>query len=956
MADTRVVSSTNLVSQESIKFIRPNTLILTLIEARPNTKMYVFFDDQNVTDKCHPASINWAASTKVTLRQVIKSGNNYYQVTTGGTTSTVAPTHTSGTATNGTATLQYVSNIATLPLITDTIGQLRIQFNVDGGTYSTGDKTITIADTPTLSNLNTVNSVFGSAKATFHSTGRLDIMQETQTTITTVERVVNVQRDPLAQSFFTYGVSGGIFLSSIDIYFQTKDDTVPVRLEIREMINGYPAPIDSTNPILVSVVEPANVNLSANASAPTKFTFNPPVYLQEESEFCFVLRSNSNNYNVYTSRMNEKSLEDGRKIFEQPYIGSLFKSENNVTWTAEQFEDIKFTINKCVFDTSTDGALEFSTLIPAVGALGDQFSTVSGSNVITYKHNHDHGLEVGSKFHIVTRTDSLYANASFNGIPYAQFNATHTVTSVPTRNTLTFAVTSNATSTGKLTSSSVLSYVGVESEGINYSSSDTVVFSGGGGSGAAATLTVVDGNIKSVNITNAGTSYESAPEITIVTSTGTGAVLTTSVLPTFSVYTNKPMTGFTAKINTMNFGESSSNNLIRTTLGNYDGGNLVTYNAGIPLGFVEYNPYVNIGQNSLIASSYNETAMMSGNTSAKVEINLTTQNPNVSPVINVNTKPLLHAHYNRINQQSNETISSTNFLTSVESIIISNPGSGYLSAPTITISAPTTTGGIQATATATVSGGVITAITLTNVGSGYSSKPTVTVSGGSGSGAVLEAVMTEVPGTGSVKSIAVTAAGSGYTVDPVVTISAPNISGGIQATATASRTGSAINAIVITNPGSGYTEIPLVTITRGSGDTTGTGGAAQATLTPYNTELMSTGGSAKARYITKRVTVQVISSGIRIYSAISSVQGSSVDWYVRTSLTGSSVSHDDQPWKILKCDTVRNKSSYIGQVFDYEFYLNDIDKFDTYDLKCVLTSQDPTKAPIVDSYRVIVLA
>lgn len=871
MANTKTVSTTNLVSQESIKFIRPNTLILTLIEARPNTKVYVFIDSDNVSDKCHPASKDWVASTKLTLRQVIKSGNNYYQVTTSGTTGTTAPTHTTGSSTNGTATLTYVPDITALPLITDTIGQLVIQFNLPGGTYSTGDKTITISDTPVLSQVETVNSVFGSAKATFHATGRLDIMQETQTTITTVERVVNVQRDPLAQSFFTYGVEGGIFLSSIDVFFQTKDDTLPVRVEIREMINGYPAPIDATSANFVTVLDPSKVNTSANASVATKFTFNPPIYLKEESEFCFVLRSNSNNYNVYTSRMNEKSLEDGRKIFEQPYIGSLFKSENNVTWTAEQFEDIKFNINKCVFDTSTDGVLELAATVPAIAALGDQFSTVSGSNVITYRHNHEHGLEVGSKFHIITRTDSLYTNASFNGIPYTQFNNTHTITSVPDRNTLTFTVTSNATSTGTLDSATIVSYVGVNAEGINYSSSDTVTFTGGGGSGAAATLVVDSGNIKAVKITNSGSSYESAPEISINTSTGSGASLYVSVLPAFSVYVNKPMTGFTAKINTMNFGQSSANNIIRTTLGNYDGGNLVTYNPGIALDFVEYNPYVNIGQNSIIASSYNETAMMSGNTSAKVEINLSTNNPNVSPVINFKTKPLLHAYYSKINNQSGETVSATN-------------------------------------------------------------------------------------SSGTVSSIAVTNAGSGYTVDPVVTISAPNLSGGVQATATASRTGSAINTITVTNAGSGYTSTPVVTITRGSGDTTGTGGAAQAALTPFNTELLSSGGLAKARYITKKITVQIISSGIRIYSTISAVQGSSVDWYVRTSLTGANKVHEDQPWKRLNCDTARNKSSYIGEVFDYEFYLNDIDNFDTYDLKCVLTAQDPTKAPIVDSYRTIVLA
>lgn len=66
-------------------------------------------------------------------------------------------------------------------------------------------------------------------------------------------------------------------------------------------------------------------------------------------------------------------------------------------------------------------------------------------------------------------------------------------------------------------------------------------------------------------------------------------------------------------------------------------------------------------------------------------------------------------------------------------------GTGYTIAPTVTISAPTTVGGIQATATCTVTAGVVdTTFIITNVGSGYVEQPTITftpVSGGSGAAA-----------------------------------------------------------------------------------------------------------------------------------------------------------------------------------------------------------------------------
>jgi formylglycine-generating enzyme required for sulfatase activity len=63
-------------------------------------------------------------------------------------------------------------------------------------------------------------------------------------------------------------------------------------------------------------------------------------------------------------------------------------------------------------------------------------------------------------------------------------------------------------------------------------------------------------------------------------------------------------------------------------------------------------------------------------------------------------------------------------------------GSGYTSAPTVTISGG---GGAGASATASVTGGAVTAITITNAGTGYSSVPNVVFSGGGGGGATADA-------------------------------------------------------------------------------------------------------------------------------------------------------------------------------------------------------------------------
>ena len=47
--------------------------------------------------------------------------------------------------------------------------------------------------------------------------------------------------DPLAQSFLV-DEPGGVFLTSIDLFFGTKDNDIPVTVQIQEMVNGYPAP------------------------------------------------------------------------------------------------------------------------------------------------------------------------------------------------------------------------------------------------------------------------------------------------------------------------------------------------------------------------------------------------------------------------------------------------------------------------------------------------------------------------------------------------------------------------------------------------------------------------------------------------------------------------------------------------------------------------------------------
>ena len=81
---------------------------------------------------------------------------------------------------------------------------------------------------------------------------------------------------------------------------------------------------------------------------------------------------------------------------------------------------------------------------------------------------------------------------------------------------------------------------------------------------------------------------------------------------------------------------------------------------------------------------------------------------------------------------------------SVESIAVTNGGSGYTSTPTVTLEDPSGPNGETATAFATLDGETIDSITIISSGSQYTETPDVTISGGGGSGGAATASMSPI--------------------------------------------------------------------------------------------------------------------------------------------------------------------------------------------------------------------
>jgi hypothetical protein len=144
-------------------------------------------------------------------------------------------------------------------------------------------------------------------------------------------------------------------------------------------------------------------------------------------------------------------------------------------------------------------------------------------------------------------------------------------------------------------------------------------------------------------------------------------------------------------------------------------------------------------------------------------------------------------------------------------------GSGYTTAPSVAITAPTTAGGVQATASVTLGLGIPS---IAFGGTGYTVSDVLTISGGTFTSA---ATVTVASVSGGVITSAVIATQGSYTAIPT---SPASVTGGTGSGATFTLS-SFINVPTITNAGSGYVEQPAVTFSGGGG---GSGAAVYATV------------------------------------------------------------------------------------------------------------------------------
>jgi len=313
--------------------------------------------------------------------------------------------------------------------------------------------------------------------------------------------------DPLAQSF-QVTESGGIFITSCDIYFQTKDDMdIPMTFQIRTMEGGTPT--QKVLPFSEIIKAPDQINVSTNGTVATRFTFESPVYLEgDNTEYAICLASWSTKYKVFISRIGESDLLTDEFISQQPYLGSLFKSQNASTWEPSQWEDLKFVINKAVFET--EGTMEVYNPILSEG--NNQVAKLQPNSININSKKVRLGIGTPLTDTVLTLGNTINQLTVTDG-------------------TNTFTSASNASGNFVGSAGVGTGSMGIVNAGLGYTpASGTKLFVGvaltnitAGGDFMTADVVVTDGGISSARIITSGSGFQQGDVLGIGTIGGTSA-------------------------------------------------------------------------------------------------------------------------------------------------------------------------------------------------------------------------------------------------------------------------------------------------------------------------------------------------------------------------------------------------------------------------------------------------
>jgi hypothetical protein len=514
-----------------------------------------------------------ATSTTITLRQDAADSTNYAsyngapifiaQGTGAGQVKTISSynpaTRVATISGSWTTTPDATSFYSIGRMRTDTSGSVVGIFTVPTGQFRIGEKLFRLVDNAS----GDIGSSRTNGEQTFFAQGLLQTKEEVliQTVVPNGIQRENVSEsrtgpatrtvgpgtvtwtDPLAETFLIspFQYPQGIFLSKIRLCFKSKDSTIPVTLQVRPVVNGYPSS-SVVYPYSTVSLTPDKVKITdepdlEDANKYTEFVFDAPLFLQP-GEHSFVILANTNEYETYIAEIGKKDLVTQRQISEQPYGGSLFLSQNGSTWTADQSSDLMFRMFRYRFGNEP-ADLRFLIEAPTqeidydlaqlvvqdVVTQNTSLSYTFNSQALTADYVGFRSIVPGADY---SMNDGGGARALFPSSANLTFQLAGLMSStnpdisafIDTTRVGIIAV-HNKINNLELSNDDIV----VVSGGSGYANAAdvTVTISGGGGSGASAEANVVGGIIDDIYIVDAGSGYTTTPTITITPGSGGGS-------------------------------------------------------------------------------------------------------------------------------------------------------------------------------------------------------------------------------------------------------------------------------------------------------------------------------------------------------------------------------------------------------------------------------------------------
>lgn len=344
-----------VVDVSIIPYIRPQVIEVFARDLKPNTRLWIYVDDESMSDYLTPANSSYIATDD--------EGDNWVSDAEG-----------------------------------KAYGLLRIPST--GKRFRVGTKKIRVSDNPTNED-DTTTSAIGyfvasgliqqkqeTILSTYQvSTGSTDI---TETTSFSSSSIINARptvptstqnsstrdrtpggssgsgdRDCLAYSFFVDApdIETGVFLTSFDIYFADKHPDLGAWFELRQVDNS--GGVTSTQiPYSVVVLDSDQITTSDDATVAKRVYFQCPIFLYNKTEYALVIHgvaANPDTY-VWVANLGDNDTVTGTAVVNRKNTGTLYTTNNNRDYIAVPNTDLKVTFYRADFEENVTGTANFGNI------------------------------------------------------------------------------------------------------------------------------------------------------------------------------------------------------------------------------------------------------------------------------------------------------------------------------------------------------------------------------------------------------------------------------------------------------------------------------------------------------------------------------------------------------------------------------------------------------------------